>query len=649
MTNRLSRVTLLLTVLLLLWGRRAGAWIYPEHRDIANRAVGQLSPEARAALEQLWAEARANYPSVLCEKMAEGEQGVKPACVDFAAWPALAGDHSCSPRDLVKGVLPSDWVLAVSAVAAETKVSIAEARSRESRNNRLATSNLRLQTADPEYASRAQSNIAHFLLPRTGDDVAAYTRHAMQAGSPLNALGLYVQQHLAALTAAQRFASLPANDTVHRAEQARLVFALEAYAIHWLEDIFAAGHVAGTWGATAWRKGTHDYYNEFGFDGKTWGGTSIVIFGDANMKAADLQRAAAVVSASLEQLARALTPGDQLAVATQGFGLGPEGAYVFDACRDLIQPPAIGGNTAALIEAMRPILLAMPVPGRGEGDAHLPRFREELGPFVGVFGALGGGVAWGGLASSHARGRAALAAGLRLGFGAESLTGTPGTATAFIEGGLQMAAAESSRCEGSDCALVGSSNLFPTIPSRTGLRLGLRLPFWLIPGDTILLIPILAIVSPGALNDVGVAAASGGLIPYERTLQTGAGAFQVVLGREVTATLYGALGDANVPLNIAPIGTNPDGSKQFGVVAQKSVAFELPVVEWTPFREFATQLTFAACVQLGFGFEVPYETRVMYPEGAASPASPVAWNVFLRGQFDGRYFLGNREDLQAPH
>jgi hypothetical protein len=71
-------------------------------------------------------------------------------------------------------------------------------------------------------------------------------------------------------------------------------------------------------------------------------------------------------------------------------------------------------------------------------------------------------------------------------------------------------------------------------------------------------------------------------------------------------------------------------------------------LEWTPFREFATQLTFAACVQLGFGFEVPYETRVKYPEGAASPAAPVAWNVFLRGQFDGRYFLGDREDLHAP-
>lgn len=648
MKNFRSRLTLLLAALSLLCVRRAEAWIFPEHRDIADRAIRQLPAAARAVLDRLWVEARVDYPTVLCDTMAAGDQGVKPACVDFAAWPALAGDHSCSPRDLVKGVLPSDWVLSVSKVAAETKVELAEAGSRESKNNRLATSNLKLQSADPEYASRAQSNIAHFLLPRTGDDVIAYMRNAVHAGSPLNALGLYGQQHLAALAAAQRLANSPALDPRQRAEQARRIFALEAFAIHWLEDMFAAGHVAGTWGATAWRKGTHDYYNEFGLDGKRWNGESIVLFGDANMKPADLSRASAVVEESLEQLSRALTSGDPLAVASQGFGLGPEGAYVFDACRDLIQPAATGGNSAVIIDEMRPILLATPVPGRGEGEAHLPRFREELGPFVGVFGALGGGVAWGGLVSSHARAAGALAAGLRLGYGAESLTGTPGTATAFLEGGIQMTAAEAHRCSGSGCAVVGSSNLFPAEPARTGLRLGLRLPFWVIPGDVLILAPILALAAPHALSNVGVAAASGGLIPYERTFHTAVGSMQVVAGREFQATLYGVLGNSSLPLKIAPIGTEADGSTRYGVVSQKSVGFEFPIIEWTPFREFATQLTFAGCAQLGFGLDVPFKTRVLFPEGAESPASPVAWNVFLRWQFDGRYFLGDREDLNSP-
>ena len=249
--------------------------------------------------------------------------------------------------------------------------------------------------------------------------------------------------------------------------------------------------------------------------------------------------------------------------------------------------------------------------------------------------------------SPDARGSAGLAAGLRAGYGADSLTGTPGTAVMFVEGGLQMAAAESTKCEGEGCDLVGTSNLFPSMPARTGIRTGLRLPFWVIPGDMLLLIPVLGLVAPEALADVGLAAASGGLIPYERTILTGAGTFQLVAGREVQGTFYGFLGSANLPLFIAPIGENADGTTRYGVVSQKSLALAFPIIEWTPFREFATQLTFAGCLQLGFGVEVPLETRVLYPEGVSSPDAPVAWSVFLRGQFDGRYFLGAREDL-AP-
>jgi hypothetical protein len=355
-----------------------------------------------------------------------------------------------------------------------------------------------------------------------------------------------------------------------------------------------------------------------------------------------------VVSLSLEQLAHALTPADPLAVASRGFGLGPEGAYIFDACNELVQPAAMGGDREAIVLQIRTILLATPIPGRGEGDVHLPRFREELGPFIGIFGSIGGGVSWGGLVSNEARGAAALAAGLRLGFGAESLTGSPGTAIGFIEGGLQMAAAEATKCQGSGCDLVGTSNLFPAVPSRTGLRLGVRMPFWLIPGDMLVLGPILALAAPSALSDVGVAAASGGVIPYERSFQTSAGSFQVIVGREVQATLFGYLGDANLPLYIAPIAKNPDGTNQYGVVSQKSIGLAFPLVEWTPFRAFATQLTFAAVVQLGFGVELPLSTHVVYPAGAQPLDAPPAWSVFLRGQFDGRYFLGSREDLRPP-
>jgi hypothetical protein len=645
--SRPRTLAALFAIALLASPRPAAAWIFPEHRDITNQALVQLPPASRAALEQLWVQARSDFAAPLCAAMAAGDQGLAPACVDYSAWPALAGDHSCSARELLKGVMPSDWVLPVSRVAAETKADLASARTHEQKANRLATANLHLQVADSAYATRAGANTAHFLLPREGDDVVVYLRSAVRAGAPLNAIGMYAQYHLAALATAHRLAQLLPGDVKKRAEGSRRVLALEAYAIHWIEDSFAAGHVIGTWGSTPWRKGTHDYYNEFGFDGTRWTGEPIVLFGDANMKLADLERASAVVEASLEQLAQALDPADPLATASEKFGLGPEGAYIFDSCREEVQPAALSGDQPIIVVQMSDILRATPVPGRGEGEVHVPRFREELGPFIGIFGAMGGGVSWGGLVSDQARGSATLAAGARFGFGAESLTGTPGTATAYIEGGIRMATAELHNC--SDCDLVGSSKLFPAAPARTGLRLGLRLPFWLIPGDVLLLAPVLALVSPTALSDVGVAAASGGLLPYERAFLTGAGTFQLVVGREVAVTLYGYLGKSNVPLYIAPIGTFADDTTEYGVVSQKSMAIDLPVIEWTPFRAFATQLTFAACLQLGFGFEVPLAVKVLYPEDRGSVSVPLAWNVFLRIQFDARYFVGAREDLRPPN
>jgi hypothetical protein len=38
----------------------------------------------------------------------------------------------------------------------------------------------------------------------------------------------------------------------------------EAFALHFLEDAFAAGHVAGAWGDSSQRQGTHDFYNAAG-------------------------------------------------------------------------------------------------------------------------------------------------------------------------------------------------------------------------------------------------------------------------------------------------------------------------------------------------------------------------------------------------
>jgi hypothetical protein len=422
------------------------------------------------------------------------------------------------------------------------------------------------------------------------------------------------------------------------------ILATEGYALHWAEDAFAAGHVVGTWGSDAWRKGTHDYYNEFGHDGVTWGGEPAILFGDSHMRDEDLRRASDVVASSLAQLAAALRPGDELGTLSLEFGLPAAQIYGFDSCKEEFQPPV--GKTDGVARYLVPAVLAMPQPGRGEGDVHLPRFREELGPFIGAFSSITGNIGWGGFGTTTAQFYGSLSAGLRIGFGAESLTGSVGTGLAYIDAGITMQSAQTESCNGAPaCEVLGSSAFFPRVPARTGLRLGIRMPFYVLPFDMLILGPVLALVSPSALSSVGVAAASGGLIPYERSFGIGFGSLQVVIGREVDTVLYGYLSDVVV---LVPTGPPPSPDSTTGAAQLKSIAINFPILEWTPFRTFATQLVFVAVVQLGFGMEIPFTSPIVYPPGFGNATLSPSYNFYLRGQFDGRYFFGSRDDLVAP-
>ena len=167
---------------------RSSAWVI-QHRDIAVLAVQQLDPERRAILDWLWAEARAGHEQRLCEQPAEMAPATKPSCIDWAAWPAVAADHSCSAENMVHTILTSGWILAVADIAADLKTQLAGAKNRSQRVNALRNSDLRLQRAD-QNAVRAGANNAHFLLARASveeDGLADVTR-CLSAGAELNAL-----------------------------------------------------------------------------------------------------------------------------------------------------------------------------------------------------------------------------------------------------------------------------------------------------------------------------------------------------------------------------------------------------------------------------------------------------------------------------
>src|SRR5262245_54930822 len=200
------------------------------------QAVQGLDGERRAAFDRLWRDARGGDEARLCEAGADTTQGLAPQCIDWAALSAIAGDHSCSSTDMLETARASSWILQVADVAAQLKVDLsrlpvtaraqtsgtvnpqdmisdaqrmlADESVRAERVNALRTADLRLQRADPQYATCAGSNNAHFLLarPKTDTSLTEYAELTLASGSEISAIGAYSYFHLSALQKASRLA-----------------------------------------------------------------------------------------------------------------------------------------------------------------------------------------------------------------------------------------------------------------------------------------------------------------------------------------------------------------------------------------------------------------------------------------------------------
>ena len=601
----------------------ASGWTYPEHRAITAAGIATLDPRNRAAIDALWAAARAGQPR-LCEAPSAGDQGPRPDCIDFAAWPAIAGDHSCSAVGMLKVILESDWIMKVASIASRMGAGLASAKNEAESTNVRVLGDLGLERDDPEYSTRAGSNNAHFLLPRQVDDPVEYADQALTGD--INAIAIYVFFHTAALQHASRAAEADGAE-------ARLAFALESFALHFLEDAFAAGHIAGSWGKAAERKGTHDYYNQNGLDAETWSGKGEILFGDGYARDADIQRAGNVVGLSLAQFAAAMRPESEEARDVDGAALpGALSDGTFDVCTATKMP--FWNPPESLDTLLGDVLGTTPIPFRGPGYASLPRFRAEIGPFIGV--ASGGALLWsdrGFTLDSEGGVQGQLGVGVRLGLGLDALLGSSGDGLVFVETAFISQSRSSGGCP--QCEQDPLTEQFvPGVPARSGLQFRLRLPFWLIPGDLVLAAPVLAFTSPKTLEKMGIVAADGGLIPWQRRFATPVGDVQFVAGREVGVTLFG-YGTKDAFLAVV----GPPDDPVLLPIAVKSLQWDFPVFEWRPFREYGTRYTFATFVQFGLGFDTPISAvNVENPE---LPAPPLQTRYFgyLRIFFDGRRYF----------
>jgi hypothetical protein len=652
-----------LAALIALGCLAAHAWVYPEHRAIALLAVERLDPERRSLFERLWREARTGHEQRLCEQSADGKQGVAPACIDWAALTAIAGDHSCSSKNMLDNVLATDWILQVADVAAQLGLDLGQiavtARPevdvrrldlvgdlqrlmedealRAQRVNALRTSDTRLQRADPEYATRAGSNNAHFLMPRPRTDTTPreYAEATLSVGSEISAIGVYAWFHVSALQKATRLATeqlAPAQ----RQALARAMMADEAFALHFLQDTFAAGHVAGTWGDVSQRKGTHDHYNAAGLEVFTWRGSSesMVLMGDAHMRTQDAERAASAVRISLEQLIDHAA-GRERSARVPHTPAAPAEADRFDVCKNNVLPRRdLGVRVTPEVLALLPEVLGpTPVPGLGPGLGSMPRFRAEVGPFIGFVGATDMRTVDGGYDPTVTDNGfiAGAELSLRAGFGLDGVIGESGDGLVFASLGVRGDTGSSNDATVTSPALQAAGGA-SAIRSRFGIASRLRMPFYLIPGDLLFASPMY-FISPETYTGMAVTAGNGGLIPWQSGWATRFGRFQFVLGRELGATFYGYGGFDNT---ITVPGATPGAEPR--VVDFKSILFDLPILEYRPYRAFDTKQSSAVLIQLYAAADVPKSTTVTYPLGAPGVKLETIHSIGLRVIFDWRRY-----------
>jgi hypothetical protein len=483
--------------------------------------------------------------------------------------------------------------------------------------NAVRDSDFSLLRADPDYVTRAGSNNAHFLLALPDVAIApeAYARVALGPGAELNALAAYSWYHLRAIAKAGRLAhgNLAPDE---RSKISLAVLADEAFALHFLEDSFAAGHVAGTWGNSAIRKGTHDYYSDHGLAVTTWNHHRFVALGDASMQPADAERAATALRDSLAQLVSALDGKLEVRKSDNFNSSEPDG---FDVCHE-VRFPAAAGNRAEIL-ALAPIIEQTPVPALGQGKGELPRFRSELGGFVGLSTAVSGGAVNGGFGSSEtgASGGGGLDAAFRIGLGLEGVLNESSDGLAFVDVGVRQ-----------DSPVHGSAH----IPGRSAITVRLRAPYWLMPGDLVLAAPVLAFTAPRKLQNMAVESANGGLVPWQAIVATRFGRFQFVLGREMALSLYGFTSDQTVLLPTP--GVEPLGAT---LIKLHSIRVDLPFLEYRVFRTFSLDQSSGLAFQFYVAFDKPTSSSVVSPVGAPNPNLHTIVTGGVRMVFDWRHYL----------
>lgn len=249
----------------------AQAWYFPEHAAITHDGLMQLPRELYAVLGEAVGRARAEGLE-LCEaievpleaipmrrpletRMLRLQSGA--SCVPYSVLPALAGDHASSAAELY-AVLRAPKGIEVTAAAAYEWGRFQEAQGRlpNASLERMAfvhALDVDFYFIDPGYELRAQATQAHFA--DGGRSLPEVLKIVADTGNVDSSLGQFLAHQLRSLQLAAQGHSTEA-------------ILEHAFAMHFLQDAFAAGHLVMT--EQTWKSGNlparrrHDFFNAKG-------------------------------------------------------------------------------------------------------------------------------------------------------------------------------------------------------------------------------------------------------------------------------------------------------------------------------------------------------------------------------------------------
>jgi hypothetical protein len=165
------------------------------------------------------------------------------------------------------------------------------------------------------------------------------------------------------------------------------------------------------------------------------------------------------------------------------------------------------------------------------------------------------------------------------------------------------------------------------------------MPFYIIPGDLLVVAPILYFVAPKAMSTMVATAGNGGLIPWQAGMLSPIGRFQFVLGREVGVYLFGS--GKNPDTFIVPVTIN--GAEDQAVISFCSTQVEFPIVEYRPFHMFSFNQTAGLMVQLFGGIDIPGKVTLVTPDNIPIPSVRTIPYFGLRVVFDWRYYFSGKK------